>query len=136
MSKYAPLGDFLRKQKAGLVPMTFAQIEEIVGSKLPRSQQYPAWWSNNPWNNVMTQVWLDAGFVTEQVDVVGHKLVFRKVRERAKEGPNSGPAETANVLARHPLIGWLEGTVQVPPGVDLTQPADPEWGEGDMDQRP
>ena len=30
---------------------------------------------------------------------------------------------------RHPLLGWLKGTVQVAPGVDLTEPADPEWGE-------
>lgn len=30
---------------------------------------------------------------------------------------------------RHPLIGWLRGTVTVAEGVDLTEPADPEWGE-------
>jgi hypothetical protein len=29
----------------------------------------------------------------------------------------------------HPLFGWMKGTVTVAPGVDLTQPADPEWGE-------
>src|SRR5712691_3074569 len=129
MSKYAPLADFLRKQKVALVPMTFAQIEQTVGSKLPKSQRYPAWWSNNPWNNVMTQVWLDAGFQTEQVDVVGRKLVFRKVRKAAEEGSNSLPSQGADAPKRHPLIGWLEGTVQVAAGVDLTEPADPEWGE-------
>jgi len=67
VSKYAPLGDFLRKQRRDVVPMSFSEIERVVGSKLPKSQRYPAWWSNNPWNNVMTQVWLDAGFQTEQV---------------------------------------------------------------------
>jgi hypothetical protein len=24
-------------------------------------------------------------------------------------------------------MGWLKGTVQTPPGVDLTEPAAPEW---------
>jgi hypothetical protein len=28
----------------------------------------------------------------------------------------------------HPLVGSMKGTVQVAPGVDLTDPADPEWG--------
>jgi hypothetical protein len=27
------------------------------------------------------------------------------------------------------LIGALKGTVWIAPGTDLTQPADPEWGE-------
>ena len=29
---------------------------------------------------------------------------------------------------RHPLIGFLKGTVRFAPGVDLTDPADPYWG--------
>jgi aspartyl-tRNA(Asn)/glutamyl-tRNA(Gln) amidotransferase subunit A len=28
----------------------------------------------------------------------------------------------------HPFVGWMKGTVQVAPGVDLTDPADPDWG--------
>jgi hypothetical protein len=29
---------------------------------------------------------------------------------------------------RHPLFGALKGYVQVAPGTDLTEPADPTWG--------
>lgn len=29
---------------------------------------------------------------------------------------------------RHPLIGFMKGTVKIAPGTDLTSPADPEWG--------
>jgi hypothetical protein len=135
MSKYTPLGDYLRKKQTKLVPMTFAEIERIIGAKLPRSQQYPAWWSNNPWNNVMTQVWLDAGFETEQVDVVGRKVVFRKVRDTAAAEENSSPGSPDAPKPRS-LIGWLKGTVQVAPGVDLTEPADPEWGDHVWADRP
>ena len=129
MSKYAPLGDYLRKRQAVLVPMTFAEVEEIVRTKLPKSQCYPAWWSNNPWNNVMTQVWLDAGFETEQVDVAGRKLVFRRVHQPATptESDSSPPGGEGSSHV-HPLVGWMKGTVHIPPGVDLTEPADPEWG--------
>ena len=114
MSKYAPLGDFLRKQKAALIPMTFAEIERVVGTKLPKSQQYPAWWSNNPWNNVMTQVWLDAGFETEQVDVEGRKLVFRRVTPTGFE-ESSVPSDIAKSEQPHPLIGWMKGTITIAP---------------------
>jgi hypothetical protein len=128
MGKYSPLGEFLRKQKGERVALTFAEIERIVGAKLPRSQRYPAWWSNNPWNNVMTQVWLDAGFETEQVDVEGRKLVFRKVGK-----PQNRFHETKDKLSAgskpHPAYGWMRGTFTIAPGVDLTEPADPHWGE-------
>jgi hypothetical protein len=123
MGKYEPLGEYLRKQRRDAVPMTFAEIERIVGVKLPKSQRYPAWWSNNPWNNVMTQVWLDAGFQTEQVDVGGRKLVFRRV------GKPEGEGKIATRAGEHPLIGCMQGTVRIAPGVDLTEPADPEWGD-------
>lgn len=34
-------------------------------------------------------------------------------------------------LPDHPLLGALKGYVQVMPGTDLTEPADPAWGDGD-----
>ncbi len=128
MGKYEPLGDYLRKQRVARVRMTFAEIERIVGTKLPKSQRYPAWWSNNTFNNVMTQVWLDAGFESEQVDVVGRKLVFRRVAAPTPEGKDL-PSSDRDANAKHPLIGWMKGTVTIAPGVDLTEPADPKWGE-------
>jgi hypothetical protein len=129
MGKYEPLGDYLRKQSATLVPLTFSEIERIIGIKLPKSQQYPAWWSNSTSNNVMTQVWLDAGFQTEQVDVENGKLVFRRVSApRAEKVMQMSKAELESET-RHPLIGWMKGTVTIAPGTDLTEPADPEWGE-------
>jgi hypothetical protein len=133
MTKYAPLGDYLRKQRGSEVPMTFAQIERVIGGKLPPSQHHRAWWSNNPWNNVMTKVWLDAGFVTEQVDIEARKLVFRRVgTERGPIGHfEETPRESSAPFAseRHPLFGALKGLMRIPPGTDLTEPADPEWGE-------
>src|SRR5258707_1816785 len=79
MNKYDRLGAFLREQGREYVPMTFVEIERIVGVKLPKSQKYQAWWSNSTSNNMMTQVWLGAGYRTEQVDVARGQLVFRRV---------------------------------------------------------
>jgi hypothetical protein len=125
MGKYEPLTEFLKKQPGTEVRMTFAQIERVIGSKLPPvAQRHRAWWSNSSTNNVMTQAWLDAGFRSEQVDMGSCKLVFR--RETAVE---RSPAAAGAKQGRHPLFGWMKGTVTIPPGVDLTQPADPEWAD-------
>jgi hypothetical protein len=131
MTKYAPLGDYLRKQRGSQVRMTFGQIERLIGGKLPASQHNRAWWSNNPFNNVMTKVWVDAGFVTEQVDIEGRKLVFRRVAKEQTPMGQFGEApqkEGQFKSRRHPLFGALKGLVRIPPGTDLTEPADPEWG--------
>lgn len=117
MGKYDPLKTFLEQQAGGQVPMTFAEIERLVGAPLPKSKQYPAWWSNNPSNNTMTQAWLDAGFVTEQVDVNGGRLTFRRAAASA--------APVAGWLAR--LQEEMAGSVQVEPGWDLTNPTGEVW---------
>ena len=130
MTKYAPLGDYLRKQRGSEVRMTFAQIERVIAGKLPPSQHNRAWWSNNPWNIVMTKVWLDAGFITEQVDIEARKLVFRRVaQEHNSMGQFEEAPQKSFASGRHPLFGALKGLIRIPSGTDLTQPADPEWGK-------
>ncbi len=137
MSKYERLGSYLRDQDRDYVPLTFGEIERIVGTELPRSKEYPAWWSNSTSNNVMTQIWLDAGYRTEQVDVPGRKLVFRRVAERTagmqEEARvfNSAETKTEKKPFRSPLFGSMKGTFTIEPGYDLTKPVytDEEWNE-------
>jgi hypothetical protein len=42
---------------------------------------------------------------------------------------NEGVTASSNseLAKRHPVFGALKGTTFVPPGVDLTEPADPDW---------
>jgi|ERR1700761_4216787 hypothetical protein len=127
MGKYSRLGEFLQAQRHKEIRMTFAEIERVIGSKLPpNSPQYPAWWSNNPSNNVMTKVWLSAGYRTEQVDVKSRKVVFRRIEDQI---PDPSISVKPKEGARHPLFGALKGLAQIPAGVDLTEPADAEWGK-------
>jgi hypothetical protein len=130
MGKYEPLTEFLRRQAENEIQMTFAQIERVIAAKLPpKAQKHRAWWSNSPSNSVMTKAWLEAGFRSEQVDMEGRKLVFRRTHSVQPTRGESSAERNGDAPKRHPLIGWMKGTVQIPPGVDLTEPADPEWGE-------
>jgi len=132
MSKYEPLAAFLRAQRTDEVSLTFREIERIVGTRLPpKAQHQRAWWSNNPNNNVMTKVWLAAGFRSERVDLEGRRLTFRRVG-KASASTLSEPSQAelaSGPVCRHPLFGAFEGLIRIMPGTDLTAPADPSWGK-------
>jgi len=128
MGKYDPLKSFLEASGAEEIPMSFDEIEALLGASLPDSRRYPAWWSNNPSNNTMTRVWLEAGYRTERVDVAGERLVFRRADTGGTPPGSAGPATNrskVNVVLR--LQRALAGTVTVAPGVDLTEPTGETW---------
>ena len=79
-SRYAPLTAYLRKSGRAEIPMTFDDIEEVIGAKLPPSAStHRAWFSNHPTSNPMTRAWLAAGYRSADVDMANRKLLFRKV---------------------------------------------------------
>ena len=70
MSKYQPLENYLKNIKHDQIDIKFAEIEQLLGFHLPASSRdHRAWWSNNSSNNVMTHAWVNAGCVTESVDM-------------------------------------------------------------------
>ncbi len=121
--------------------MTFDEIEEIIGARLPASAfKHRAWWSNNPSNSVITHAWLDAGYKSANVDIPGRRLVFRRVAKggppstasvsRPSEPGHAGPtgdleAIGGSLFSR--IHGALKGTVTIRPETDLTAPVDTEW---------
>jgi hypothetical protein len=136
MSKYAALSHFFFAQIADELPMSFHQVEDIIGTKLPSSAyRYPAWWANDLASHVQAQAWLHAGYETRNVDIVAKKLVFKRV-----SGPRSSHAGMSEpqhafkqgadpMTTSHPMIGALKGLLMIEPGYDLTEPAMPEWAE-------
>lgn len=123
MSRYEPLTQFLQNQPGREVRLSFAQIEQIVGFKLPAAaQQERAWWSNAP-VGAEDKAWLAAGFRSEAVDLVAGELTFRRGASIDRDAPPN--IETGH----HPLFGCMKGTVTIAPGVDLTEPADPDLAD-------
>jgi hypothetical protein len=132
MGKYAPLKAFLMEQGEDQVPMTFAEIEKVLGLQLPPSKQYPAWWSNNPSNNTMTREWLDAGYETESVDTASGKLVFRRLKKPDTFQPATASTSKGKegAASRHPAFGFMKGLLIVEDGYDVTKPMDETWEDG------
>lgn len=125
MGKYDPLTRYLADRQTSEVSMTFKEIERVLGASLPASKQYPAWWSNNPSNNVMTKAWLEAGYQTERVDIGSERLVFRRVMASPGAATARTPPAGPNILER--IRSRLAGTVTIPHGVDVTEPTDDIW---------
>jgi hypothetical protein len=126
MGKYDPLRAFLLSSNAEEVPLSFEEIEALLGAPLPPSQKHPAWWSNNPTNNTMTRMWLEAGYRTERLDVDGRKVVFR--RAAARKG-DDGTERVLSIVDR--VRAALAGTVRVQSGYDLTSPTGEHWDAQD-----
>lgn len=139
MTKYAALEDHLRNSGQDAVPMTFADIERVIGADLPPSAfKHRPWWSNNPSNSVITNSWLKAGYKTEKVDMAGEKLVFVKTAQYPP-APETGGQVLRDVVATPAaaeadsfalVFGALKGTVTIKPGTDLTAPVEADWEAG------
>lgn len=128
MSKYEPLTQFLSAQRAQEVPMSFTEIERVLGFRLPaKASGIRAWWSNNPSNNVMTKAWLAAGFITERVEMGSRRLVFRKSSVSASRPIAASTQSARSIGFLDRIRAQLGGTVTIPEGVDITAPTGEIW---------
>ena len=108
-SRYAPLAVYLRKSGRAEIPMTFDDIERVIGSKLPpRASTHRAWFSNNPTSNPMTRAWLAAGYKSADVDMTRRKLVFRKI---VSEQPAAELREIAGSMPTATELREIAGSI-------------------------
>lgn len=74
--KYRKLWRWLCDQDRDVIPMTFTQIEEILGMRLPpSSRKHPAHWSGYD-NSAVSRAIVDAGFKTRKVDLANETVEF------------------------------------------------------------
>lgn len=80
MSKYAPLGKWLRQQPQNSVTLTFAQIEGIIGDYLPsNTREYFRGWDKTP-GSALNDAFLNAGWKTVMVDMENEKVKFQRIQ--------------------------------------------------------
>lgn len=80
-SKYDPLIDYLKSQVTHNVQLTFIEINELLGEKLPPTAlENPAWWANSATDptHSWARRWTAAGW-RARVDLVNQRVTFARV---------------------------------------------------------
>lgn len=82
--KYLPLDEWFRQQPAGLktINLTFAQVESILGTSLPKSAtKLTTWWTNvQPKIQSHRTAWLNHGWQVAEFDQKAKWVRFIRVR--------------------------------------------------------
>ena len=135
-SVYEPLRDHLLFSGKERLTLRFAEIERILGRKLPASaRKRTAWWSNNASGHVQADAWLRSSYRTSELDLGSESVTFvldlphgggfmdakqALYAEAGLEPPKEVIAPQGKRV--HPAFGSLQGTSIVTPGYDLTTP--------------
>jgi len=116
-----------QRKVAELLGIHYSRVSRLLTGRVEMSLDEAAWFAAN------------LGVPVE--DVLRHagvKARGSKKRSSKLSGKKTKPVEATGVVdqythpakeCRHPLYGALKGYITFVPGVDLTEPADPEWGE-------
>ncbi len=97
MAKYSPLGDYLRTRSADSCTLSFAEIERIIDSPLPKSaRQYATWWGNDKTHS-HARAWIQVGWKARPAPNQIDPILFERI--------------LVDVFERHP--GDHKGTTQV-----------------------
>ena len=78
-SKYDPLRRYLEAHEGeNAVWMTFRKIEDVLGTRLPRSaRRYHHWWANDSTgNHVQAAAWIATGRRVAQLDLIAERVMF------------------------------------------------------------
>lgn len=122
MSKYESLHSHLASLSEPVWRAGFAEVEVVLGFALPRSAYaYPAWWSNDATGHSHSLAWLEAGWKTEQVDISGQRVTFRKSEGRVAPA-DAGRKARLKLGGGETLHGAIPGVIQMVSGTDLTRP--------------
>lgn len=80
MGKYDPLRDYLKRQKAEELELSFEEIERVLGAMLPNGASRAQWWTVEPGEEnppVQHDSWREAGF---QASLIAGKDRVRFIR--------------------------------------------------------
>jgi len=84
VNEYDSLRDFLKQQARPELVLSFDQIEEIIGTSLPRAAQRASWWDSlrSPQEHMpQREACLEAGYVATRMPD-GKGVRFRKLKRQ------------------------------------------------------
>ncbi len=118
-SKYYPLFDHLRQSGKAEVVLTFAEIETLLGSALPKSAlQRKNWWSNRDTPTALQAgAWVGAGYHVYGVDTETKTATFRKFEAQYaiehKDGKVIWQQDAIRALRKHMSLTQMEFAEQM-----------------------
>jgi hypothetical protein len=83
--RYARLAVWLEKTAPAQddVPLTFNQVEDIVGSALPASaRDHRSWWANDSVSHPWSKKWLEVGWRVSALSLTEESVTFSRNQER------------------------------------------------------
>jgi len=108
-SKYEGLTGHLKFRAAftGLVRLSFARIDGLIGSNLPmEAYRNETWWSKSA-SSTHAKAWLDAGWEVQEVHLKEGYVIFKKVRDvpfkKSKRRARSEISKPFTPVPVHPL---------------------------------
>ncbi len=82
-SKYHGLHQHLAQHRQDQVSLTFAEIERLIGGRLPPSaRRGRAFWSNRSRGALQAQAWMAAGYLVREVDLEAGRVTFARARPK------------------------------------------------------
>lgn len=107
--KYRKLSERLNNLATDQETLTFAQIEDILGTTLPPSARvYAAWWSNQAHNHAAA--WVGAGWKTKNVNLRTGSVTFVRTAPLTAASHQS-LSKLRNVVAT--LTGLKRSQIQI-----------------------
>lgn len=93
-SKYMKLAEFLVKRARALkeITLSFREVEEIIGDKLPESARTRRSWWSNVRGRMPSEAWMTVGWTVKEVNLEEEKVTFFREakldqkRELTREG--------------------------------------------------
>ncbi|MDO8359391.1 MAG: hypothetical protein Q7T08_05050 [Devosia sp.] len=146
-TKYHPLFEHLLFSGHGQAVMTFAEIETVLGARLPPSARgREEWWSNSPNGHSQARAWMRAGYKTSRVDLAAQNVTFTlegwpegyrrpsffgasqqsglaETPQATLAPPGKGAPQQGQIERDHALFGIWKGKVKLVPGYDYAKPA-------------
>jgi hypothetical protein len=84
--KYLKLHKYFKRQAAGTVTLTFGEIEEIIGTPLPKSVQKTIYWTRKG-SHFIGDCWVSNGYRIQELDINSRRVTFYRFLKLGADYP-------------------------------------------------
>ena len=113
MGKYEPLRGYLAGLAGDEEPMTFTQLEQLVGPLPDSAREHRAWWGNDDYKS-QSQAWRAAGWHVASVNQSSGEVVFA----RGVHGGTSKPRQGTHAAAWSYIDAQVIAAIKAQEGTD------------------